>query len=216
MKSFAVLGLGRFGRELAIQLGRHGEDVIAVDRDRKCVDAVADDVTRAVTANFREQDILEELGINACDCVILSVGSDLALSVVTLMNLKALGAKYVICKAYDEMYRDVLLRLGANEVILPESEVADKLSVRLTSSRLRDFLRLSEDTAIDERLTPVSWSNKTIGELKIRNRYKINVIALRRSTDTIISIEAETRLLPDDVLVLLGSISDLQEVLNLP
>ena len=77
MKSFAVLGLGRFGRELALQLSRQGEDVLAVDRDRKCVDDVADDVTRAVTANFKEEDVLEELGVSSCDVVILSVGSDL-------------------------------------------------------------------------------------------------------------------------------------------
>ena len=216
MKSFAVLGLGRFGRELSLQLSRLGEDVIAVDRDRKCVDAVADEVTRAVTANFREQDVLEELGINTCDCVILSVGSDLALSVVTLMNLKALGTKRIICKAYDEMYRDVLLRLGADEVILPESEVADKLSMRLSSSRLKDFLKLSDDTAIEERGTPSNWSGKTIGELKIRNRFRVNVIAIRRGAETIISIDADTQLLSTDILVLLGTVSDLDPVLNLP
>lgn len=216
MKSFAVLGLGRFGRELALQLARQGEDVIAVDRDRKCVDAVADDVTRAVTANFREMDVLEELGINACDYVILSVGSDLALSVIALMNLKALGAKYIICKAYDEMHRDVLLRLGANEIVLPESEMADKLAARLASSHLKDFLKLSDDTAIEERNTPVAWQNRTIGELKIRNRYKVNIIALRRKAETVISIDADTQLLPDDAVVLLGQISDLQDVLELP
>ena len=216
MKSFAVLGLGRFGSELAIQLSRQGEDVIAVDRDRKCVDAVADEVTRAVTANFREQDVLEELGINTCDVVILSVGSDLALSVVTLMYLKALGTPRIICKAYDDMYKEVLLRLGADEVILPESEVADKLSARLASSHLRDYLKLSDDTAIQERNTPSAWCGKTIGELKIRNRYKINVIALRRNAETIISIDADTQLLEGDIVVLLGNITDLEPVLKMP
>ena len=215
MKSFAVLGLGRFGRELALQLSRQGEDVLAVDRDRKCVDAVADDVTRAVTANFREEDVLEELGVGSCDVVILSVGSDLALSVITLMNLKALGVKHIICKAYDEMYRDVLLRLGANEVILPEREVAAKLAARLSSTHLRDYLMLSDNTAIEERSTPKSWCNKTIGELRIRNRYKINVIALRRNTETIIAIDADTTLLPHDVLVLLGQTKDLQEIIDM-
>lgn len=215
MKSFAVLGLGRFGRELALQLSRQGEDVLAVDRDRKCVDDVADDVTRAVTANFKEEDVLEELGVSSCDVVILSVGSDLALSVITLMNLKSLGVKHIICKAYDEMYRDVLLRLGANEVILPEREVAAKLAARLSSTHLRDYLMLSEDTAIEERSTPKAWCNKTIGELRIRNRYKVNVIALRRNTETIIAIEADTLLLPNDVLVLLGQTKDLQEIIDM-
>ena len=215
MKSFAVLGLGRFGRELAIQLSRQGEDVLAVDRDRKCVDDVADDVTRAVTANFKEEDVLEELGVSSCDVVILSVGSDLALSVITLMNLKSLGVKHIICKAYDEMYRDVLLRLGANEVILPERAVAAKLAARLSSTHLRDYLMLSEDTAIEERSTPKAWCNKTIGELRIRNRYKVNVIALRRNTETIIAIEADTLLLPNDVLVLLAQTKDLQEIIDM-
>ena len=113
------------------------------------------------------------------------------------------------------MYRDVLLRLGANEVILPERAVAAKLAARLSSTHLRDYLMLSEDTAIEERSTPKAWCNKTIGELRIRNRYKVNVIALRRNTETIIAIEADTLLLPNDVLVLLGQTKDLQEIIDM-
>ena len=215
MKSFAVLGLGRFGRQLALSLASQGADVLAIDRDCKNVDAVSDSVTRAVTANLRDEDVLEELGVAECDCVILSVGSDLALAVITVMNLKKQGCRHLICKAYDEMFRDVVLRLGADEAIIPESEAADKLSARLTSSHLKDFLRLSDDTAIEECVPPRSWNGKSMQELKIRNRYKVTVIAIRRGKETLLAIDAETKILAGDTLVLIGSLEDLKRVSSL-
>ena len=215
MKSFAVLGLGRFGRQLSLALSRQGADVLAVDRDRKCVDAVADSVTRAVTANIREIDVLEDLGVAECDCVILACGSDLALAVMTVMNLKNLGVKYLICKVYDEMYKEVVLRLGADQAIIPESEVADKLSAKLTRHHLRDYLVLSDDIAIEERATPKAWVNRTMAEARIRNRYRVNVIAIRRNHTTITTIDANTQMQATDVIVMLGNVGDLRDVMDL-
>ena len=189
--------------------------MLAIDRDHKCVDAVADLVTRAVTANFQEQEVLRELGVAECDCVILGVGSDLALSVMTVMNLKAIGAKRIICKAYDDMYKEVLLRLGADEVILPESDVADKLSLRLLSSHLVDYLALSDRVAIEEYVVPGAWCGKPIGELKIRNRYHVNIIAFRRGGDTRINLDADTVFEDGDILVMLGQVDDLEKIMRL-
>ncbi len=215
MKSFAILGLGRFGRQLALQLSRQGAEVLAIDRERKAVESVADEVTRAVTANFRDEDILDELGVVNCDTVILAVGSDLALAVMTVMNLKHLGAKYLICKAYDEMYCEVLLRLGADRVIIPESEIADKLAFQLTNQHLRDFLKLSDKAAIEECRIPQPWQDKTIAELKIRNQYHVNIIAIRRGTETIINLTADTQFQAGDTVIMIGLLPDLQHVLKL-
>lgn len=215
MKSFAVLGLGRFGHQLAISLASQGADVLAVDRDRKNVDSVSDLVTRAVTANIRDTDVLSDLGVLECDCVIMAVGGDLALAVITVMNLKNMHVKHLICKAYDEMARDILLRLGADEAIIPESEVADKLSARLTSSNLKDYLRLSGDVSIEERTVPKAWNGKTIAEIKVRNRYNVNIIAVRRDKETLFSIDADTRFLANDIIIYIGKTNDLKAVLAL-
>ena len=204
MKSFAVLGLGRFGKELALQLARGGAEVLAIDRERKIVDEVADEVTRAVTANLRDKDALQELGVAECDEVILSVGSDLAASVLAVVNLKALGVKHLVCKAYDEVHRDVLLRLGADQVLIPEQEFAAKLAAQMISPRLRDQIQLTEDDVIEEMAVPESWVGKTLGEMNIRNRFDVTVLTVRHGEKIVPAPGATEKLLAGDVVLLLG------------
>ncbi len=211
-RSFAVLGLGRFGREMALQLARSGGDVLAVDRDRKTVEEIADQVTRAVSADLRNRDAMQELGVAECDEVILSVGSDLAVSVLTVMNLKALGVKHLICKAYDEVHREVLLKLGADQVLIPEQEFAVRLAARLISPRIRDYIQLTEDCSIEEISVPEKWVGKTLSELSIRNRYGVNVITIRRGEQVIASPRAEDQIEDGDILLLLGEEKDLASV----
>ena len=194
MKSFAVLGLGRFGKEMALQLARGGAEVLAIDRERKMVDEVADEVTRAVTANLRDKDALQELGVAECDEVILSVGSDLAVSVLAVMNLKAIGVKHLICKAYDEMHRDVLLKLGADQVLIPEQEFAEKLAAQLISPRLRDYIQLTDDFVIEEMNVPDSWVGKSLGELCVRNKYDVTVVTVRHGKKVVPSPGAGERI----------------------
>ncbi len=215
MKSFAVLGLGRFGKEMALRLAQGGAEVLAVDRERKVVDEVADAVTRAVTANIRDKDTLLELGVAECDEVILSVGSDLAVSVLTVMNLKAIGVRHLICKAYDETYRDVLLKLGADQVLIPEKEFAGKLAAQLINPRMRDYIQLTDDYSIEEVSAPESWEGRSLSELSIRNRYGVNVITIRRGNQVIASPRAEDRIARGDTLLLLGDQKSLHTVRKL-
>ena len=204
MKSFAVLGLGRFGKELALQLSRGGAEVLAIDRERKIVDEVADEVTRAVTANLRDKDAMQELGVAECDEVILSVGSDLAASVLAVVNLKALGVKHLICKAYDEVHRDVLLKLGADQVLIPEQEFAAKLAAQMISPRLRDQIQLTEEYVIEEVAVPESWIGKTLGEMNIRSRFDVTVVTVRHGEKVVAAPGAGERLTAGDVVLLLG------------
>ena len=204
MKSFAVLGLGRFGKELALQLSRGGAEVLAIDRERKIVDEVADEVTRAVTANLRDKDTLQELGVAECDEVILSVGSDLAASVLAVVNLKALGVKHLICKAYDEVHRDVLLKLGADQVMIPEQEFAAKLAAQMISPRLRDQIQLTEEYVIEEVAVPESWIGKTLGEMNIRSRFDVTVVTVRHGEKVVAAPGAGERLTAGDVVLRLG------------
>ncbi len=207
-KSFAVLGLGRFGKEMALQLARGGAEVLALDRERKMVEEVADEVTRAVAANLRDKDALQELGVAECDCVILSVGSDLAASVLAVMNLKAIGVKHLICKAYDEVHREVLLKLGADQVIIPEQEFAAKLAGQLLMPRIRDYLQLTDHFTIVEIAVPDSWTGKTLGELNVRGKYHVTVITVRHGDQIVPSPGADEKMLAGDILLMAGDEKD--------
>ena len=212
MRSYAVLGIGRFGREIALELSRQGAEVLAIDRDHKVVEEMADQVTRAAAANIRDKDALAELGVNDCDCVILAVGSDLATSVLAVMNLKALGVRQLICKAYDETHRAVLLKLGADQVLIPEQEFARKLASQLISPRVQDYFAFSDGIRIEEILAPDSWAGSTIGDLRLRNAFGVDVITLRHGQDVTAAPTAGTLISRGDSLILLGEEKALEKV----
>ena len=204
MKSFAVIGLGRFGSRLARKLGESGAEVLAIDRVQRNVNEIADDVTRAVVANVQDRDVLSELGVAECDCAILCIGSDLAGSVMGVMNLKAIGVQNMYCKAYDETHRQILTKLGADHVVIPEQEFADKLTEQLTAPGLQDYLDLPNDYSVAEIKLPKNWSDKTIRELNIRNTYYLTIIGIKRQTNFIVSPHADEKLFKGDVLVVIG------------
>lgn len=204
MKSFAVIGLGRFGAHIATKLYERGCDVLAIDVHEQLVDSVADRVTSAVTADGKNREVLQRLGIGECECAIVAVASDLASSVLITMNLKILGVPKIICKAHDQTHCDILKKLGADQVIIPEYIVADKLSRSLISPSLLEYIDLSDDYGIVERQTPAPWADKTIRELNIRAKYGINIIAIRRQSYIKISPDADEVIGESDVLILLG------------
>ena len=205
MKSYVVIGLGRFGSEMATRLYECGEEVIAIDTDEQLVDKVADRVTRAITADARDQEILEKLGVAEIDHAIVAVGTDLAASALITMNLKSLNVRDIICKAQDSVHREILERLGADRVIIPEREMADKLVLGMTSSGFMEYVELSEEFGITEMKPLRDWVGKSIHSLQLRSRYGVNVIGLRRGDDIQIPPDIETPLEADCTIVLLGS-----------
>ena len=162
MKSYVVIGLGRFGTEMALKLYNCGEDVMAIDTNEVIIDKLADRVTRAVAADARDIDVLKKLGVESFDRAIVAVGSDLAASALITMNLKTLGVSYILCKAHDDTYREILEKLGADKVIIPEREIADKLSLGLTTAGIMEYIELSDEYGIVEMKTPEPWQGKTI------------------------------------------------------
>ncbi|MBQ8074159.1 MAG: TrkA family potassium uptake protein [Clostridia bacterium] len=205
MNSYVVIGLGRFGAEMAAKLYACGEEVLAVDLDEQLVDKIADRVTRAVAADARDRDVLEKLGVENFDRAVVAVGSDLAASALITMNLKALGISYIICKAHDDTYREILEKLGADRVIIPEWEVADKLALGMTHAGVMEYIELSEEFGIVELQPRDSWIGKTIRALELRSRYGANVIALRRGDAISIPPDIDTPLDDSSALVILGS-----------
>ncbi len=209
MKSFAILGLGRFGKELALQLARSGAEVLAVDKNQELVNEIADEVTRAASADIQDKEALQDLGVADCDVVILSVGGNLAVSVLTVMNLKSLGVRHLVCKAYDELHREVLLKLGADQVLIPEKEMAVKLAPQLINPRMRDSIQLSDAFGIEEMEAPSSWIGKSIGEMHVRNQFEVNIIAIKNGGNVNPSPRPKDVITADDVLLISGSKSAL-------
>ena len=212
MNSYVVIGLGRFGSEVAIRLCECGEEVMAIDMDDLLVDRIADRVTRSGAADARDRDVLEKLGAGSFDRAIVAVGSDLAASALITMNLKALHVPYIICKAHDDTYREILEKLGANRVIIPEREMADKLALGLTHAGVMEYIELSDEYGIVEMTPHDSWIGKTIRNLELRSRYGANVVALRHGENISIPPDIDTPLDSGCTLVILASYSIIDQL----
>jgi trk system potassium uptake protein TrkA len=205
MKSYVVIGLGRFGTELATRLYARGEEVMVIDTNDQLIDKIADKVTRAVAADARDLDVLTKLGVENFEHAVVAVGSDLASSALITMNLKSLNVPYILCKAHDDTYREILERLGADKVIIPEREVADKLALGMTQAGVMEYIELSQEFGIVEMQPIAEWVGKTIRELELRTRYGVNVIAVRGEGDAIkIPPDIDTPIPEDVVMVMLG------------
>ena len=215
MKSYIVIGLGRFGETLARQLCEFGAEVLAMDVRSDLVQQVADHVTHAVVGDAQDKEVLRALGVRDFDCAIVAIGDDLAASVLTAMNLKELEVSYVVCQAHDETHRRVLQKLGVDRVVIPEKENAIRLARGLHSRNVLDYIELSQDYGILEIPTPQSWVGKSLKELNVRARLGVNIIAVENGKNTNISPAADYRIQPEDILVVLGENEALEAVQKL-
>lgn len=216
MKSYVVVGLGRFGVAVALKLQELGNEVLIIDSNTEQVQKLSNHVTYAVVGDARDEAVLRSLGVRNFDCAIVAIGGDLAASILITLNLKELGVPQVICKAPDEIQKRALEKVGADRVIIPEREMAVKLAQNLASSSVLDYIELSSQCGIAEVKTPSAWVGKTLRELNVRAKYGVNVIALRSGGDAIkVSPGPDQPLTDQDVLVILGGNDDLNRVQKL-
>jgi len=215
MKSFVVVGLGRFGTEAAVRLSRQGCEVLAIDSDSTLVERIGDEVTQAVVGNAQDKEVLRALGVKDFDCAIIAIGDSLSDSVLATMNLKELGVPYVVCKAHDEIHRQVLKKLGADRVVIPEQENAARLAKSLASHNVLDYIELSEDYGIIDVPAPKSWWDKSLIELNIRAKLGVNILAVKRDGNITVSPSADFRILEGDIMVVLGDTAALKAVQKL-
>lgn len=204
MKSYAVIGMGLFGSQLASQLYEQGENVLAIDNRAAAVEEIADRVSRAAVADAKKREALLQLGVHKCDCAIVAMTSDLAASVLITMNLKALGVPQIICKAQSDTDREIMETLGATTVVIPERMAADKLCRKLVSGNVIEYIELSSDFGMVELKLPRSWNHRAIRDVNVRARYGVNIIAIRRGQDVMVSPDADFTFQEEDVLVILG------------
>lgn len=212
MKSYVVVGLGRFGSETARQLYRCGCEVLAIDLKGDLVQQVANDVTHAVVGDSRDKEVLRALGVGEFDCAVIAIGDDLASSVLATMNMKELGVPYLVCKAHDDVHRRVLEKLGADRVVIPEQENAARLAKSLSSPNLLDYIELSEEYSIIELPAPQSWVGKNLKELNVRAKLGVNILAVRRNGKMDVSPAADFTFADGDIVVVLGDARALKAV----
>lgn len=215
MKSYMVVGLGRFGTQVARKLYELGCEVLAIDTVATKVQQLSNDVTHAVVGDARDKEILRALGAKDFDCAVVAIGDSLADSVLATMNLKELGVPKVICKASNETHRQVLKKLGADQVVIPEHEHADRLAKSLASKNVLDYIELSDDYGIIEVPAPAAWFEKSLIELNVRAKLGVNILAVRRGGDITVSPSADFRICQEDVLVVLGDTAALNAVQKL-
>lgn len=193
-KSYAVFGLGRYGRSVAKELVQSGAEVLAVDRDLALVNSAVGELPFCKCADVTDAEVLKQLGVGNIDVVILAMAGNIEASVMATMLCKEIGVKTVIAKCANEMHRKVLSRVGADKVVFPESESGVRLAKNLLSSGFIDVIELSNDVSMVELNLREEWVGKTLSELNLRKKYSINVVAIREQERVRIDIDPNEKL----------------------
>jgi trk/ktr system potassium uptake protein len=214
VKRVVVVGLGIFGFHIAKELYENGMEVVAIDKSKEVIQKIKDFSSKAVVADAREKDVLESIGIQEDDIVIVSFGEDLSSSTLLTLHLKEMNVKRIIVKAPNEDHKRILQKVGATEVIIPEREMAGKVAKSLISPNVIDYIPVSEDYNISEIAPPASFIGKSIAELNLRNRYHIEVIAIRDVlSDRITLVPQASFVIKDsDILVVIGKEPDIKKI----
>ncbi len=218
MEQFAIIGLGRFGTRLARLLAEAGANVIAIDRMKDLVEKVRDDVTRAVCMDATNEEALRSQGIENVDVAIVGIGNAFESAVLTTVMLKQLGVPRVISRATSSIRGQVLSRVGADDIVNPEREAADRWRSRLLAPSVMERIELAADVSLVQVPAPESFVGKSLGDLDVRKKYHVQIVAIRRNVEDIdtdgvkrtrqilISVPmAETEIKKADVLLIIGS-----------
>ena len=205
MKNILLIGLGRFGRHIALQLNKLGHEVMAVDSNEERVNKILPIVTNAQIGDSTNPEFLN------FDVCIVTIGGNFQNSLETTSLLKELGAKLVVSRAERDVQEKFLLRNGADEVVYPEKQVANWAAIRYTADHIRDYIEVDEAHAIFEVEVPEGWIGKTVGELDIRRKYSINIMATKENGKINMAVSPETVLTNKTTLLVLGAYKELQK-----
>lgn len=204
-KSYAIFGLGRYGLAVARELVSGGAEVLAIDRNESIVNSLAAEVPLCKCADVTDGDVLRQLDIGSFDTVIIAMAGSLEATVLSTMLCKELGVKTVIVKCANEMHQKILSRVGADQVVFPESESGARLAKNLLSAGFVDLLEISRDVSMVEVSVQPEWVGKSLMELKLRRKYGINIVAIREGGTVSVSIDPEKPLSKEARLLVIGN-----------
>ena len=215
MKSILLIGLGRFGRHIAKKLDELHHQVMAVDKEDTRVDAVLPFVPNAQIGDATNEDFLSSLGVGNFDVCIVAIGDSFQNSLEVTSLLKELGARMVVSRAARDVHAKFLLRNGADEIVYPERQLADWVAIRYSADHILDYIELDEEHAIFEISIPEEWLGKTIGQLDIRKKYDINIMALKTNDIMNLEISSDTQLLKGSTMLVLGETKHIQKCFHI-
>ncbi|WP_313891439.1 TrkA family potassium uptake protein [Psychrobacillus sp.] len=208
-KEFVVIGLGRFGGSIVKELVEQGADVMAIDIVSERVDEFATIATQAVVADTTDEAVLKSLGIRNFEHVIVAIGDNIQASILTTLMLKEIGVKKITVKAQNDYHEKVLRKIGADQVVHPERDMGIRIANNILSNNVLDYLELSDEHSIMEIKVNDKIAGKSLVDLDIRAKYGINIVAVKRGKNLIVSPPAEEKLLLHDVLIIIGADVDM-------
>ena len=215
MKSILLIGLGRFGKHIAIKLNELHHQVMAVDKEERRVEAVLPYVTNAQIGDATNESFIESLGVRNFDVCIVAIGDNFQSSLETTSLLKELGAKLVVSRAARDVHAKFLLRNGADEIVYPEKQLAAWTAIRYSADHILDYIELGEGYAIFEISVPPAWAGKTVGQLDIRRKYNINIMSLKYNGAMNLNVASDTSFPENGTMLVLGNNKDIQKCFHI-
>jgi trk system potassium uptake protein TrkA len=213
---FVVIGLGRFGRSVALNLARHDQSVLAIDSNPELVSTIGAELESVACADATEEAALRELRVDRMGCAIVAIGTEsMEASILTTALLKQLGVPRVVARSLGALHGRVLLAIGANRLVNPEEEIGERVARQLAQPNVLERMEIGPRAAFVEVALPGSFADSTLAELQIRQRFGVSVVAVRRGGEIYPMIDADMTLQADDVLLLLGSPAALDKIASL-
>lgn len=211
-KQFAVLGLGSFGKSVALTLESFGCDVVVVDDSYEKIQEISDSVAYAMCANVTDADAMKALGARNLDGAVVAVSENMEASIMATIILKEMGIRYVLAKAKDELQGKILEKVGADAIVFPEIDMGNRVAKKLISSEFADWIELSPDYSLTERVVPKRWEGKCLSELKVREKYGVNVVGILQDGIMDVVFDPLKPLPVGCVLFIIGANSNLKEL----
>lgn len=211
-KSFAIIGLGRFGLSVAKTLYDAGYEVVGIDTDAEIVSDYAHILTHAVQADANDELAFKDIGIRNFDVVVVAIGQDIQASILATLMLKELGVRYIVAKAQNERHGKVLYKIGADKVVFPERDMGVRVAHNLISPNILDFIELAQDYSIMEIMAPSFTEGKTLIELNFRARFGVNIMAIKSGTQVNVAPGADDMIKQGDILVVIGHNDDIKKL----
>ena len=215
MKSILLIGLGRFGKHIAMELYNLGHQVMVVDNNEERLNEVLPYATNGQIGDSTNEVFLSSLGVRDFDVCIVAIGNDFQSSLETTCLLKELGGKLVVARAERDGQAKFLLRNGADEVVYPEKQLAKWTAIRYSSDHILDYISLDSDHAIVELDLPGDWAGKTVGKIDIRRKYSINILGVKRNGKLHLTVTPDTQFLEGDTVLVLGENRALQKAFRI-
>ena len=210
-KQFAVFGLGSFGKSVALTLQSFGCDVIAVDNCYEKIQDIADSVSYAMCGDVTEPEFMKTIGARNLDGAVIAISENLEAAIMATMISKEMGISYVLVKAMDELQGKILEKIGADSIVYPEIDMGERVAKKLMSTEFVDWIELSPDYSLTEKLIPKQWEGKSLAELRVREKFGINVIGILKEDKMDMALDPSKPLQPDDMLFIIGKNSDLEK-----